>query len=148
MESYSQRDQRWANEKIGSSDLTVGRFGCTLTCIADLTTYFKPDLTPRQILEKCKFTPQGLIIWASCNFDNFVFERREYNRNDTQIYQAIADPNRAVILQVANKSHWVVATGWNYWQHLFKIADPWLGDRATMKRYADNITGAAHFRRK
>lgn len=148
MISYSQRDPHWANDKIKGTKLTIGRFGCVITSIADLSTYFYPALTPHEVNNKVKFTKDGLIIWASCNFDNFIFAGRERGANWQNIKRAIKDPYQAVILEVANGSHWVVATGWTLWGNSFKIADPWIGDRATMARYDDDITGAAYFQRK
>lgn len=150
MISYSQRDPRWSDEKLGSSPLTIGRFGCTMTCIADLSTYFIEDprayYNPHDLNKIIKFTPEGLIVWQSCNFREFVFDSRVYGRNDEQIKAALKDPNRAVILQVANASHWVVALSWNLLG--LRIADPWLGDKTSISRYKNDITGAAYFRRR
>ena len=148
MLSYSQRDPRWASESINGSGLSIGRFGCLITCIADLSTYFGDNLLPPQINAKCKFTSGGLLYWLSADFSTFVFNRRAYGRNDTEILQAIKDPTRAVVLQVASGSHWVVATGWQKEIKGFKIADPWLGDNSNMARYKKSITGAAYFVRK
>lgn len=148
MLSYSQRDPKWANKFLGSSKLTIGRFGCTITSIADLSTYFGDNYTPFDVSKICKFTPAGLLYWNSCQFGSFRFVSREYNRDDNKILQHLKDPNLAVILEVAGRSHWVVATGTEGHTNLYKIADPWLGDRSTMKRYNNNITGAAYFRRK
>lgn len=147
MQSFSQRDPQWANKKMGTSPLTLGRFGCTTTCMADLSTYFADNLNPAQVADHIKYTPDGLVIWQSCKFGHFEFERREFGRHDANILAALQDPNRAVILQVAHGSHWVVATGKPVFSNIFKIADPWLGDRADMGRYKNNITGAAYFRR-
>lgn len=145
MISFSQRDPKWSNEKLGQSTLTVGRFGCTLTSICDLSTYFGDNFNPLEGVKKIQFTKDGLILWNSCKFGHFAFERREYGRNDANIDKALKDPNGAVILNVANGSHWVVATGHS--GTLYKIFDPWLGDASTMKRYNNNITGAAYFKR-
>ena len=144
MNSFSQRNPEWARARLGESDLTIGRFGCTTTCIANLSSYFKDDLNPIQISQRIKYTPGGLVIWASCIFPSFVFERREVGRNDEEIMKALLDPKRAVILNVANGSHWVVAIGGG---PTLRIADPWLGDRSTMARYKNDITGAAYFKR-
>lgn len=146
LKSFSQRDQAWANLTLKPSKLTMGRFGCTTTCIADLSTYFGDNLNPAQVNAKIKYTADGLIIWQSCSFNTFVFERREFGRNEKNIKAALQDPNRAVILQVASGSHWVVCIG--EIAGIFKIADPWLGDKSSMARYNNNITGAAYFKRK
>jgi ABC-type bacteriocin/lantibiotic exporter with double-glycine peptidase domain len=145
MTSYSQRDPKWNQKRLGASSLIMGRYGCTTTGIADLSTYFGDNLNPAQVADKIKYTKDGLILWQSCKFKNFEFWFREYGRKDTNIKNALADPNLAVLLEVANGSHWVVATG-NYANKVFKIADPWFGDRSTTLRYK-NITGAAYFKR-
>lgn len=148
MLTYSQRDPRWSEEKIKGSALTIGRFGCLVTSVANLTLRYGENLTPAQVNAHCSFTPSGLLIWASCRFDNFVFVRRQYGRLDQEILAAQEDPNGAVILQVASASHWVVAIGYDSIARIILIADPWLGDETTMARYKDSITGAAYFKRK
>lgn len=151
--SYSQRDPKWSQQKLGASSLTVGRYGCTTCCIADLSTYFGDNLDPLQTCKKIQYTKPsgkesgGLVIWGSCTFGTFKFERRQYGRNERDIMAALKDPDRAVILEVNKGAHWVTATGYDGVNKIFKIADPWFGDRSTMKRYGDSITGAAYFRR-
>lgn len=147
MDSYSQRDPRWNTKRLGKSTLTMGRYGCTTTCIADLSTYFGDNINPGKMVDTIKYTPDGLVLWESCVFKGFRFERREKKRDNTNILLAINDPNRAVILQVDNGAHWVVATGYDKVNKVYKIADPWFGDRSSMKRYRNSITGAAYFRR-
>lgn len=148
IKSYSQRDKLWAEEKLGSSSLTIGKAGCVTTCIADLSTFYGDSLNPLEISKLVQYTqagyPQGegLIIWSSCVFPHFRFERREYGRNEKNIRNALKHADRSVILQVANKSHWVVAIRST---KPLGIADPWNGGFSTMKRYGDNITGAAYF---
>lgn len=149
MLSFCQRDPRWADLKMGQSSLTIGRYGCTTSCIADLSTYYGDNRDPAMVSKEIQYTPGGLVIWKSCVFPHFEFDWREYGRNDEGIKKAIADPNRAVILQVNNGLHWVVATGRpTLLNRYFKIADPWLGDRADMSRYKDSITGAAYFKKR
>ena len=135
-------------QRIGQSPLTLGRYGCTVTCIAMLTSYFFPTRTPKDLAESLQFTPDGLVLWGSCKFENFVFEKRVYLRDDAEIVRHIKDPNLAVILHVANRSHWVVATGISVLSGQIQIADPWFGDRASMARYGNDINGAAYFTRR
>lgn len=147
MISYKQGGPRWADKTIGNTQLTLKRVGCLITCVADLSTYFGDLFDPAIVCDRCKFTPDARLIWASAVFPSFEFERREYGFNDEGIFAALEDPDRAVILQVNDGAHWVVATGWSIWHNCYKIADPLYGDRATIKRYHSNITGAAYFRR-
>ena len=148
MTLYSQRDPRWRAVEIGDTKRTLGQVGCVVTSIAMLCSYFKPDRTPPELLKKLIFTPDARLIWQSCNFENFKFHRRIYQRNDENIRLALTDPKWAVILEVADKTHWVVVTGVTLFKKTYKIADPLFGDRATMNRYQNNITGAAFFKKK
>lgn len=148
MQIFSQHDPRWNFERIGNSPLTVGRYGCTLTCVAMLTTYFLPEKTPGQLARSLQFTADGLLVWSSCQFENFIFERRVYGRDDLGIRLHLADPNLAVILQVARRTHWVVATSRFSGDGTYQVADPWTGNKATMRRYGDDISGAAFFKKK
>lgn len=145
MTIFSQRDKRWANKRMGQSNQTLGRSGCTTTCIAMLSTYFGDNLNPAQTCDRIKYDKNGLILWSSSKFNKFKFWFREYRPNHTNIKNALAGKDTAVILQVANGSHWVVATG-NYAPKVYTIADPWDASRATTNKY-NNITGAAYFQR-
>lgn len=114
-----------------------------------LTSYFMPIINPNDLADlrsanHINYTKDGLILWQSCHFVNFKFDRREFGRNDQSIVAAIKNPNTAVILEV-NHSHWVVAVGKNWITGNYKIADPWFGDLSTIARYKNNITGAAYF---
>lgn len=143
---YSQRDKKWANKVMVPSKLTLGRYGCTTTCIAMAGSYFGETLTPANVCDKIKYTKDGLILWDSCTFKRFKFYFREYGRKDVNIKNALLDRDLIVLLQVANGSHWVLATGYNSVNKVYKIADPWDGGRTTTKRYG-NITGASYFKR-
>ncbi len=148
MITLSQRDPRWAPAKLGNSQLTCGRYGCTTTCISMLSDYFGNYTTPGSLASNpTNYTHDGLVLWSMLKIEGFHFTRRQYGRFDDDIKKALADPDRAVILEVANKSHWVVATGKPIVGTAYKIADPWLGDRSTIARYNNDITGAAYFQR-
>ena len=64
--SFPQRDPQWAALKISPSNLTIGRFGCTITAIASMTAGFGLNLTPPEVLANFEFTDEGLIIWRTC----------------------------------------------------------------------------------
>lgn len=148
MQIYSQRNPLWKDKNIGNSPYTIGQYGCTLTCVAMIASYFGDRLTPLDIARRCQFTQDGKIIWASVNFEHFEFDYRYYQDYPEGIDRAIADPDLAVILEVNSKRHWVVATGKTWFMDRYKIADPWNGDRATMARYGDKVNGFALFTRK
>lgn len=143
----SQRDPAWSTKKMGISTESLGRYGCTTTCISMLSSYFECYLTPLQLASNTNlYTKNGLIIWSRLKFDKMRFVKRERGRNDAGIRNALADPDDAVILEVDNHSHWVVAirkSGNDY-----VILDPWTGKKGKAIKDYRNITGAAYFSRK
>jgi hypothetical protein len=147
----SQNDKRWSADKLGSSPLTIGRYGCTTTCISMLSDYFKCYKNPKEIAHNvANYTKDGLIVWVNLKFDRMKFVRREYGRNDAKIDQALKNPNQAVILEVNNRSHWVVALR-KTWFGLgsdYLILDPWTGRKEYALKKYHNITGSAFFAKK
>lgn len=147
MKLLSQRCALWADDKLGASSLSVGRYGCTSTAISMLSDYFGHYVSPADIAKHKEFyTKDGLILWIKLKFEGFGFEKRLYGRNDAEIQISLKDPKKACILEVQGK-HWVVCTGKDILGR-YKIADPWFGDLSTMSRYKDEITGSAHFEQK
>ena len=145
----SQRDPLWAEKHLGASDLTVGRYGCTTTCISMLTSYFGGYSSPLEIASNAyNYTKDGLIIWSHLSFPFMRPVQREYGRNDAGIQAALGDPNRAVILQVNNGQHWVVAVKKNKFGYDYTIIDPWDGQKKNCLANYGNITGAEYFERK
>jgi ABC-type bacteriocin/lantibiotic exporter with double-glycine peptidase domain len=139
----SQRDARWSAEKIGKSLITIGRYGCTLTCLSMLSSYFGGYRTPAALARGLSFTSGGLIIWSSMpKLLPFKLEKRLYSRNDDEIMKSLKDAKRAVILQV-DGFHWVVALSKIPFTKHYRIGDPWTGKKSTTLSYKA-ITGSAH----
>jgi hypothetical protein len=149
MQALSQRDPRWASEKLGTSYVTVGRYGCTITCLSMLSEYYKDFKTPRNLARYLKYTKDGRVIWDSLPAVlPFKLEKRLYRRDDERIKKSLKDPNRAVIFQV-DYHHWVVACGtYKFAPWIYRVADPWIGKKAALiKPFLPyrQITGSAHF---
>lgn len=148
MIKLSQRDLRWSNYVMAPSHLTLGRYGCTTTCISMLSDYFGCFESPESVAKNhLKYNAQGLILWATINFSKMAFKWREYTFNPVMIDESLKDPNKAVILQVNNGAHWVVAIRKVPFSKHYFIVDPWDGKVKTTAAYK-NITGSAHFIRK
>ena len=147
MKLISQRDYRWSQKKIGQSNLTVGRFGCTISSLSMLSSWYDCFMDPGQIADKPWFTPAGLVDWTKLHFETFRFVKRVRYFDFAAVADALRGEDTAVILEVDN-SHWVVATGFYPWnRQVLRIADPWFGDKSTTKRYG-KVTGFAVFTRK
>jgi len=137
---FSQRDKRWATVTLGQTKHTIGRLGCTITSIAAALTSFGKATDPAKLAKTLSFTREGLLLWGSLAKVGCRLDQRFYGHNQRLIQGALAHPKKFALIQV-DSSHWVLATG-NYSAGVYKIADPWFGDRSTTKRYG-KITGGA-----
>ena len=147
MITLCQRDPAWANVKLGASQLTVGRYGCTTCAVSMLSDYFKGYLEPQQLAANVNnYTPEGLILWSHLKFPTMQFVNRQYLYNDAEITKALKDPNLAVIIEV-NHSHWVAGVKKDLFGRII-VNDPWLGDKCDVKKRYGQITGSAIFMRK
>lgn len=144
----SQRDPRWSSQRIGASNLTVGRFGCCLTSISMLSFYFNCFKSPLEIASNANnFTTEGLVNWNKLKFDNMKFAARIRGTPlASTIRDALKAPNKAIMLEVSNGSHWVVAVKYNWLGRLI-VCDPWDGKLCDVLKVYSNITGAALFQR-
>lgn len=148
MRYLSQRDPRWALDRIGSSPLLVGRYGCTLTCVSMLSDWFGCYLSPTAIAHNAAlFTKDGLVIWSALRLRSMKFDRRAYSRDDAEIRAALRDPDRAVIFQV-DGFHWVVGIKPTLLGNDYVVVDPWDGRKKSLRSAYSRITGAAYFSRK
>lgn len=156
---YSQRDPRWAKAKIGSTKLTIGDWGCTLTDVCTLLSWVGVVITPAQLARSPGlFTSAGLINWyvlEKATKGAIKFQRRiggrlpngrhVFKRDDAAIKNSILkSPKTVVIIEVNNGRHWVAGLGVtpdgrDYW-----VADPIDGKRKQCLKAYPNITGSAH----
>ena len=147
MKLLSQRNPEWADKKMGASNLTLGRFGCTTTGISMLSDYFECYKSPVELASDANhYTKDGLVLWQNFHFDRMRFVRREFGHNSFNIEHAINTHGKAVLLQVNNGAHWVVAT--KKTRNDYQIADPWDGELKACLATYHNITGAAYFEDK
>lgn len=149
MQYYCQRDQQWAADKLGASTLTIAGWGCTTSSVAMIATYFGEAITPPMLAHNVhNYTKDGLILWKNLSFKKMKFDYRYYTDDRKVIDAALKDPNKAVILQVNNGAHWVVAMRKTLLGNDYVILDPWTGKKSTAIGQYHNITGCAVFSRK
>jgi len=142
MRILSQRDPVWAGENIGKTNIKIGRYGCTITCLSMLSDYFGCFKTPAWMGDNLRFTNQALLYWQSVSERLcFNFARRYYGVNYPVIDEALKNPKKAVILEVEHY-HWVLAIGKIPFTKIYRIADPWTGTKrlSTAYRYISGFT--------
>lgn len=145
----SQTDVRWKDVTLGKSRFTIGKVGCVTTCISMLSDYFQCFQTPDQIAQKyVQYNMDGMILWSTLTLAHMAFEARVRSRDDQAIIAALKDPNRAVILNVNNNAHWVVAIGKVPFFNDFFVVDSWDGKVKRACATYKNITGFTTFIRK
>ena len=146
MRILSQRDKAWRDANLGQSSLTVGRFGCTTTCLSMLSDYFNCYVTPAEIAHNAaNYTKDGLVVWKNLKFGKFRFVARDYAEDRAKISEFIKDPDKAVILNVDGGHHWVVALRKSLVGNDWVVADPWNGDKCGAKARYKDVVGAAYF---
>jgi hypothetical protein len=110
---FSQNNLIWKNDKLGSSSLTIGNYGCTTSCISTGGTWFGEIITPKELASvKTLYTQSGLIIWKQIEniYEKMKFFYRYYTFNEAVIDEfLITNPNSVVLLNVNNRKHWVLA---------------------------------------
>ena len=148
MNFFSQNDPRWSKDKIGDSKWTLGQKGCTIDCVADASSYFGEETTPKEIARMPMFTPDGLILWTRLkyNFKTFEFEYRGYNYDKNKINEALKNPDKVVMVNVDKKAHWVFITGSYIPVFGYKVNDPFPFPSKSTRR--NDIVGYAILRRK
>ena len=150
MIKYSQNNPLYKNFKLGSSDLKVGDYGCTTSCVSTLCSYFGEEKTPGELARiKKLYTPSGLIIWNQVGniYKDVKFFWRYYQFDEKVADDALLkDPNKAIMFQVNNRTHWVSALKKNPGSYVCSNPFPFPAQNKTYKH--EWITGMAVLIRK
>lgn len=146
MTILSQGDKRWADVRLGASNLTLGRFGCTTTALAMASQRTKNPMMPDEIAHNAaNYTPDGLILWWKLNIPGLRFLHRDVGFFPDRINEALKQKNRALLFEVKNGSHWVLATGRVAFSNDYIALDPWFGDEFHVLARYKNITKTSYF---
>ena len=123
---YSQTDSRWSSIILGSSGKTLGRIGCTTTCLAMTESYRKgTTLTPATMAKSLTYSSSGSLYWPS-NYTTTTSVSFSEIKN-------ILNQGKPVILGLRTASystHWVVVTG--YSGDTYYVNDPGSSSRTTL----------------
>lgn len=135
MKLLSQRDTRWANIKLGTSNQTIGGYGCTITCLAMIldTT---PDVVNDKLLSVNGYASGNLVIWDKIKEAFPGAEvHRVWNYNNDDVLANV--PNVLVEVDgtpIGGYKHWVVYIG----NH--KLNDPWDGTKKPTSSYPNPLS--------
>lgn len=140
--TYSQNDSQWRIKTLGSKG-TIGDYGCLVTCIAMVCTYFGHEETPSTLNDKLKnnggFANGNLFVWgAITNIYRDIMYQGQVQTPDAltsaqmQKIKDTLDKGYPVIVQIDTvpattsfDEHWILAIGYD--GDDFIIQDPWDG---------------------
>ncbi len=123
---YSQTDSRWSSVTLGSSGKTLGKIGCTTTCLA-MTESYRTGTTicPDTMAYSLSYSSSGSLYWPS-----------NYTTTTSVSFssiKSILQQGKPVILGLRTSSystHWVVVTG--YSGDTYYVNDPGSSSRTTL----------------
>lgn len=138
MEALSQRDPRWKDIPLGTSQTTtIGSHGCTITAIAMLAG-LTPDEVNRRLLQVQGYASTNLVIWSKIKeaIPWLDHEKRVYSYNNEDVKLAIEKYGGCLIevdfdgkISTPRDQHWVVYKGDQ------KMIDPWTGSEKPTSYY-------------
>lgn len=136
MTIYSQNDPRWKGLKIGKSDSTLGRYGCTISCLGMLVNL--NPLETNDLLTKAESFNGDLIVWSRVELalPQLKFVKRGKTTDFQTIDDYVAEYGGCLVevdfdgvIDTPADFHWVV------YRPEGKLWDPWTGQEFPRSKY-------------
>lgn len=138
----SQRDQRWANQRLGTvNGITIGSHGCIITDMCMLATYYGHPILPNQIddiltnqhmyYDGDLFVNNSITrIFPDIKFDKVVF--CETTQAPIAEIKKYLDQGKPAVVALINQGirHYVLVIGYEG-DRIF-CNDPWQGDQVAI----------------
>jgi len=145
----SQRDPRWANDKMGNSSCTVGRFGCLITSITMALRWFGKDVDVKELNQWLSanggyVNGTGNLYWGAIpDLYPDIYMHTSINCVSVPApldkIDALLAQNIPVIVEVDFNpattpidQHWVLLIGKQGDDYI--VNDPWYGDTGSFKQ--------------
>jgi len=138
MTGLSQRDTRWKNTKLGTSDTTIGSHGCTITALTMLAGLDRVDDVNDRLNKVNGYLRGNLLIWSKIEeaIPWLKFIWRGYSYDNEAVKQAIEDYGGCLVevdfdgTPMTCDKHWVLYIGDG------KMYDPWTGTERSTNVYS------------
>jgi hypothetical protein len=130
MTPISQRDPKWTNIKLGTSNVTIGTHGCVVTGLAILANT-TPDVVNERFLAVDGYSLGNLVIWDKvkealpdmyCAKTGWKYDNADVLKNLPCLVEVDGAP-------IGASRHWVVYIGNQ------KMLDPWTGKEESTSKY-------------
>jgi len=128
---YNQRDKRWALDKLGNTNETVGKVGCLISSICMNISYYQKDIDPKELNQKLReldgYTNRGWLIWSKLQKIDKKFSISFPKLSHKSIEKYLLQQKPVLAKVYINKviPHWVLIVGKKGNEYL--MLDP-LGD--------------------
>lgn len=135
MTLYSQNDPRWKDIKLGTSNVTIGGYGCTITCLSMLAN-LTPDVVNAKMTMSGGYAQGNLVDWTKIKgiIPGLELEWRGYTYDNNAVKSAISRFGGCLIevnaAPIGGTRHWVVYVGNQ------KLWDPWDGKEKPTSTYS------------
>lgn len=130
MRQLLQCDERWANIKLGTSNVLIKDAGCLLVCASMLADMAVGNLN-NALIRVNGYQDQNLLIWSKlgeATNNKLTFNWLNYEYNNEGVKQVIADEGGCIVrVQNGDYMHFVLYIGNG------KIYDPLSGEASTSK---------------
>ncbi len=111
---YAQTDSRWAKDKIGNSNSLMKDYGCAISAVAMVFTYYGKDIDPGELADEPIFY-WDLIVWPK-KWNGIDLDSSTYHGNIDwdEVDDQIDDGNPVIVFVKSTRSragHYVVVHG-------------------------------------
>lgn len=136
---YSQRDPRWASDKLGTSATTIGGYGCLMTCAASVLTDAGTVMDPAALNVWLKvnggYTSGNHFVFASIDKLNTVkfvniIDCANVPAPIIALDEAIANGDYVIVKVDFDPATMQVEEHWVRYIGAGQMMDPWRGDIA------------------
>jgi len=154
---FWQQDPKWSSEKLGTSAVTIGGYGCALCALAMIEKYYNFDTDPLKLnqllIDKSVYAERNLMKWWEINKVNEFVSLKEWidcltTPAPLEKIDAELEASRPVICHVdlnpnqPGPDHFIVIIGKTEDGH-YIIFDPWYNEDSVFFdwRYGDPAKG-------
>jgi len=130
--NWQQRDNRWQNEYLGEKEQagTIGKYGCTVSAIANAISNLGLEITPKQLNQKLTqkkgFNQRGYLVWSALDAatDGKMQAKVFSSPSRADVDHCLNEGQYPIIKYLIGGSvqHWVTIVGKQNGQYL--IRDP------------------------
>lgn len=135
---YNQRDSQWGNMLIGNSDSSVAEYGCLITSMAMIASYYDKSIKPSDIAASPDvFVPGTAYMWqGSWTVSGITTTRTRVSMSTAKIDEEVNTGRPVIVGLFSGPDHFIVIKGKNDQGYIMN--DPFLengGDRPFSDKY-------------